>query len=739
MPGSPFDYKSNDLGLIYVPPASEADPRVPIAEEFSLAEKIRMYLYASGRNEGWDQNPEITVTSPRTVGIKGELSLGVYPNKLPIDTSLVLPALTQTGIFIGRDYLSVVSFAAEVGEQQDAILGTVAFEYSVINEATINGIQKENARRLRAFWIIVSSPNPLTETDIWDSLTVVGNTKIIAIANKDDTGFILGTTTTRVYALDPNLVVDSYVAIENSLKIAPICSVRRSLNYQEEGYTYGYNAEDPITLSDIQLLAKRNKYLDPQSESIKAIREIVLGKLRKGAIKKKAVLNLSPGQAPNNPGRSGIPVTSPNGSVCASNDQRIFMTNQTILQKLAATFVTANQDGFGQSLVGVGLNTNSPPGTLFSENREDHKIYALNGTEQSSLGSFTNLGGNGSLQWVRRDNSTILPGDVVVVVPGVRYPAGSGLSIPFLTIEKAWRDGVEISAANIRSGMDNDLSAYEAPSNSESFIVIYGTERAAIHYIYKKITVTSDASGIAVIPNTEKGCFAFMQGVITSNDNRIDAPVVAGLSPSTSYDALCYYPPRSSEIWQFQITYPVYEGLAQLQPDFLDEATIISDPICFLHTSGGGLSVHRGDSELAERPISFHLPKKTEGIQDYEFNAPIFFPNEPYPDDVSWRRVDLLTSPGLAFPTPGQKISFTASNGILPRSINGKLSVDGKTMGVKIFPINNEASFQAVIAFSVEKDGERRMVIATQNCSDYSPVNIEFDSATPTAFDLFEL
>lgn len=739
MTDSPFDYKSNDLGLVYVPPASETDPRVPIAEEFSLAEKIRMYLYAADRNEGWDQIPEITVASPRTITIKGVLSSGVYPRKINIDTSLVLPALTQTGIFIGRDYLSIVSFAAEVGEYQDPILGTVAFEYSVIGQTTINGIQKENARRLRAFWIIVSSPNPLTEANIWNSLTVAGNTKTIAIAHKVNTGFLLGTTTTRIYALDPNLIISSYVVIKDSLKIAPVCSVRRSLNYQEDGYTYGFENEDPLNLIDIQLLAQLSRQRETRNETIKALREIILGENRKGSIKKRAILNLTTGQAPNNPGKVGIPASSPNGSICASNDQRIFLTNQSILQKLAVVFVAAAQDGFGKALVGVGLNTNSPPQTLFSENREDHKIYSLNGIEQSNFGRFSNLGGSGSLQWVGRDNSTIIPGDTVIFVPGIRYPAGSGIKIPFLSIERAWRNGVEVSSSNIRSGMGDDLESYEDPDNNESFIVIHGTERAAIHYIYKKVSVTSNASGVAVIPSTEKGCFAFMQGVVTDNDNRINAPVVTGLSPSTSYNALCYYPPRSNEIWQFQITYPVYEGLGQSESSFLNGAIVISEPTCFLHTSGGGLSVHKGDSELARRPISFCLPKKDGGIPDYTFNAPVFFPNEPYPDDVCWRKVELLAAPGLAFPTPGQKLTFTSAQGILPRSISGAISVNGKTMGAKVFPINDEAAFQAVIIFSIEKNGERKLVVVTQNCSDYSPVNISFNSSTSAAFDLFQL
>ena len=80
----------------------------------------------------------------------------------------------------------------------------------------------------------------------YDETTAPGNTKTIAIAHKANTGFLLGTTTTRIYALDPNLIISSYVVIKDSLKIAPMCSVRRSLNYQEDGYTYGFENEDPL-------------------------------------------------------------------------------------------------------------------------------------------------------------------------------------------------------------------------------------------------------------------------------------------------------------------------------------------------------------------------------------------------------------------------------------------------------------------------------------------------------------
>ena len=737
MTDSPFDYKSNDLGLVYVPPASETDPRVPMAEEFSLAEKIRMYLYAADRNEGWDQDqiPEITVASPRTITIKGALSSGVYPRKINIDTSLVLPALTQTGIFIGRDYLSIVSFAAEVGEYQDPVLGTVAFEYSVIGQTTINGIQKENARRLRAFWIIVSSPNPLTEANIWDSLTVVENAKTIAIAHKVNTGFLLGTTTTRIYALDPNLIISSYVVIKDSLKIAPVCSVRRSLNFQEDGYIYGYNVEDSLDSTDIQLLAERNTRGDTQNEIAKSVKEIITGRSRKGAIRKKAVLNFTTGQSSDNPSKPGIPANGLNGSLCLGNDQRIQFTNQKIIDRFFVTAVTANNDGSGRALASVGLNTNSPVGSFFSENRQDHKIYDLDGREQSDLGQFSNLGGNGSLQWKGKDNATILPGQTLFFAPAIRYPSGSGMSIPYLFISKAWKDGAAISTANIRDGKDSDISAYESPANNESFLVVYGSERVAIHYIYKKVSVTANTQGVISIPLTEKGCFAFVEGVT----GRINKPVVSGLNPGLNYSALCYYPPRFNETWQFQVEYVAYQGQGILSPDFLQDSTISSEPMCFFHTSGGGLSVHQGDSDLARRPISLHLPAISTGVKAYEFDAPVSFPDEPYTNSAAWREnVKIFPAADLVYPTTGQKLTFEPGTGFLSKSIKGVLKSGGKKLGLKVPPINGGDSFQAVIAFTVKKNNRVMLVVATKNCAGNLPIDIAFDSSE-TAFDLFQI
>jgi hypothetical protein len=733
---NPFLPSSNDLSVKFVSPSSPTDPRTVLAEEFSLNSQLAITLFQSNRQSGWVEDPEITVTSARRIRIKGKVSLAIYPKLVEVNHEISIPNLPDTTSTVRReDQISIVGLAAEVGEEQDLVLGQVGFKYEDTITNTIKDITKENARRYRAFWLAILHTGNITASNIWELLPANNlDGKRLTITNTSNTGFVLGAY--RIYAIDSLLKAGTYTVIPESIEVISVGRILRLQNYEEDGYSYGYQLESTF-VPEINITHKFKKLevnSNIEQDIRRSLREIITGKKRQGSYLKKAVLNLIAGTSAS-PNRRGIIANSPNNSICIANDQRISFSNQQILSNLAVTWAIANANENGQSLVGVGLNTNSPAGSFFSENRENHKIYSLDGREQSSFGQFSGLGSNGSLQWAGQNNSTINPGDEVLFVPAIRYPSGSGLNIPILEINAAWINGLPISAANIRHGMSHDLNAYEAPANNESFIIIYGTERAAIHYIYKRISIQTTNQGVLAIPRTERGCFAFIQGV----SGRIDKPVVTGLQPSVMLNCLIYYPPRTGETWQIEGTYSPYQGLGQLEAsNFLNGATVISRPLCFSHTSGGGLSVHQGDAELAMNPISFHLPKLFSGIPHYEFDAPVFFPNEPYPGPITWREVEALTADGLMFPTPGQKINFIPS-GLLSRSISGSLNVGGKNMGYKIIPINNSSSFQSVLIFAVEKDKERKMVIATQNCSSLTSINIELDSSKQTAFDLFNI
>lgn len=745
MTDNPFLPKSNDLAVKFVPQTSPTDPRTVLAEEFNLNSSLNISLFTSNRKKQWIEPVTVAPTSvSKKIKITGRIQLEISPQDIVLNHEIIIPDLTGASgdIFRRDDIVTLIGLSAEVGEEQDIVLGKVGFRYENTQTNTIQTIQKENGRRIRSFWLLALNNGVTMNTDFLDILASDVNTgeKLLTIANKNDIGFTVGGMgEIKLYALDENWALKSYKIIAGSVTTTPICSLTRFQNYRENGYIYGLNGEEPfseLSLNDISENFANGEQIDITAQIKKAVREIASGEKRKGSRRKKAILNFINGQAGNNPNNPGIAAIGLNGTYCLGNDQRIQFTNQKSINKLFVSRIQTTDNGSGNAVAGIGLNTNAPLGSYFSENREDHKIYSLDGVEQSALGKFSNLGGNNSLTWTAQNNSTISPGQYLLFVPGIRYPSGSGMSIPYSYISKAWKDGSVISPGNIRFGMDNDLDAYESPVNNESFIVIYGSERAAIHYIYKKISVVSSANGTLILPSTEKGCFAFINGI----NGRLDTPVVTGLTSSTNYNALCYYPPRSTETWQFELIYTDYQGKTA-QAAFLDNAIICSEPICFFHTSGGGLSVHKGDVKLAASTISLHLPAIESVVKGYEFDSPISFPDEPYENPISWKEnVKIFSAANLIYPAPGQKIAFTAppGNSTLPKSVSGILKSGGKTLGLKVPPISGGNSFQAVIAFAVEKARKRMLVIATKNCIGNTPIEIALDSSQ-TAFDLFEI
>lgn len=737
---SAFTPLPHDLTFKPLPPASPTDPRVPMAEEFSMDREIAIARWRSSRVSGWRETPQYQPDGMKIKLLGGKALLKTYPIELALDTTIVIPALETSTLFIKRDdVLSLVAFAAEVGELQDPNLGKVSFKYREPGTNNVVAIAKENSRRYRAFWILALTQKLPTLADILAGLSSEANgDRRIAIANTLDTGFVINPGL-RFYAKDPNLVASSpYTVLPETLEILPILSIRRIQNFEEGGYTYGVGGEEPLSTTTISLLAEPLQKDELTTRVRKRFLDICAGVPGRSSTYKRTVLNLTAGQVAGNPGRAGVPASSPNGSVCLANDQRVSFTNQAVTQKTGVTVIpSAGNNGSGKALIATGLNTNAPSGSTFSDNRTDHKIFAADGSEQSALGAFSNLGGSGSLQWVAGDNATIKPGSPVFFVPAIRYPSGSGFSVPYSKIERVWLNGAAVSAENIRYGGTSDLDAYEDPFNNESFIVISGPERAAVHYIYKAISVRTDVAGTLTIPvsgNVERGCFAFIQGV----QGRIDKPVHTGLLPETVYKTLVYYPPRSLESWQFQILYPDYQGRAQLEPDWLQGAVITTPTLLYAHTQGGGLSVHRGDAILQRSPVAMHLPKVAEPeVQAYQFDAPVQLPGETYMGPVVFRELPLISAPGMALPMPGQVLSLQKFSGIESRSLNAALTIGGQMMGWRSPLLNSKSPFQTAVIFGVQKGDEVRLVVVTKNCTgdDYS--TIVADPRQDAAIDLF--
>ncbi len=740
---NPLDVQPNDLGVKFMAPASQTDPRVPMAEEFALSSEIFIELWRSSRRQGWNTLPKFE-TNIRKLKILGRAQLKIYRDTLSLDTSITVPALENTGSTIKRDdYLSLVSFCAEVGAIQDATLGQITFRYRHPLNQTIETIQKENSRRYRSFWMLVLTSNiPTVDTLLSGMTTEANGDRRLAIANTLETGFPL-TPGVQVYARDARLTSGvAYTVVPESIEFLPLCLIRRLQNYQEDGFTYGYGGEEPLEVGvSVISLAKPLESGEIMNRVRGRIQDICAGVPGQGSSYKRTILNLVAGQVAGNPGKAGQSASSPNGSVCLANDQRVTFTNQAVSQRWSVVRVTAGNGGAGsggklRGLLAVGLNTNAPSGSVFSEVREDHKIYTADGVEQSSLGTFSNLGGSGSLQWLAGENSSILPGMVAYFVPSVRYPAGSGFNLPFAKCEKVWKDGAAIAPENIRQGYEGDIDGYQDPAGNEAFLVIVGSERAALHYIYKKVIITTDGSGAAVIPPNESGCFAFIQG----RTGRINSPVCTGLKQNTAYQALIYYPPRSTESWQFQFVYCEYQGMGLNNPDWVEGAIVVSPALFFIHTQGGGLSVHQGQAATRYSPISFHLPSVTNPPSpSYNFDAPTQLAGEPYLGPDTNRELPLMSGFGLAIPTPGQNLSLQKNSGVQARSLNATLLTNNQPVGFRTPTLQSKAPFQAVMYFAAQKGEDVRLVVVTYNSPGTDGVNVVANSQAGAAIDLFRL
>lgn len=591
-----------------------------------------------------------------------------------------------------------------------------------------------------------AQPDVLTKTALINALPLQNGDRRLIVSDVSSAGFSSGTL--QIYALDPNWVASRVYTIHpDYIDIAPVCKVRRLQNYLDRGYTWGANGEEPLTVdySLPPLAVPASDVLGLQATSRQRLQNLFAGKLGSGSAYARTVQNLTSGSVAGNPGVPGEAAGALDGSVCLANDQRVSFTNQSMIQRYAAQVVTAGNDGTGRAVVAVSLNSNAPVGTRFSDSAADHKIYASNGLEQSGFGSFTSLGSNAALTWIAASGSAaITPGSTVYVVPGVINPSGAGLSVPFTAVEKVWRDTAQLASANVLLG-GNDLSAYADPANGESYIVVMGRERIALHYIYKKVVVTSDVNGVIAIPSNERGVFAFVQGVSNTVEplkgNRLNRPVWAGLTPSTNYNALVYYPPRSLESWQFQLSYPEYQGTGLLEPTWLTGARIISTPLLSIHTQGGGGSVFQGAEPLRFSPIAQYLPAVSGGIPAHRLFAACQLVGEASPGDgATFRELPsslLLPAAGLALPSVGQTLSLVAATVNQPRSLKAGLVADGQPMGFRPPTLTNAVEYQAVVAFVAEKAGDRRLVVLTRNTT--GAENVAFNSDSGVAIDTFRI
>lgn len=728
-----------DLAVVFIAPTGPDDVRVPTAPDVTGVGEVAMRLARQSRQSvGWVTPPTVTIAPPRG------LTLGGGRARIPIAPSydvdvpsgtIQVPALPSVSSVVNRlDRLSLVGLAAEVGGEQDTALGSIVFAARSSTGAIVQSSPKENTRRYRFFWLWVLSPDILTPDGFYQALNLNSSgDRILTIANKTATGFVLGDH--RIYALDPNWVATKTYKILPQIDVLNTISIRRLQNFADRGYTWGNGGEEPLDPRFALTFTGRLVDSDLANVAQQRLVNLLAGRPGSGSTYARSVQNFSAGAVIGNVGRVGEAASSPNNSVCLPSPNRVSYTNEAYMETLAVAKLTAGNDGNGNALLTVPLES-CPAGSRFSEIAANHKIYALSGEEISSFGRFQNLGGVGALTWIADANQKLLPGQTAYFCPAVNLPAGSGLSVPFEAIEMVWNGatGAPLKAANIRDGSRDDLAAYAAPADGDDFIVVYGAERAAIHAIYKRVQVTTNGFGVATIPESELGCFAFLSGV----SGRIDKPVVAGLSANTTYQALVYYPPRQSEAWQFQLRFTPYAGIEPLAAlAWLDGARVVGHLTTIVHTQGGGGSIFRSGGELQFSPIAMHLPITNSPTPYYTLNALAQLEGEAGQGYVTYREVTFLPAPDRALPSPGQVLRAEAATINHPRSIRGRLLVGDRLLGFRLPRLDGNKPFQAVVAFVVEKAGVRRLVVATQCGS--GGVTLSLDSDTGCGLGLFDL
>ena len=744
--------KSRDIELIWVNPENvgELDERVPTAPELKansrLSHKITQSTSAIALPAGVTIRPTFASAANRGVVIGSDLGFHApgHPSLASLGgvVTTQLPALPDAVSTISRyDHLQLAVFGVVVTAEIDPDL---IFEFEWGGQAGILQTRnKENTRRLRTAWMIVHSEGaPPDAAAIYAALTApvtMGGPRTLTVSNSAAGLALLNNL--QGYPLDPTLVnAQTYEVIEETIQVIPLCRVWRAQEHSQNGYIWG-NGGEPLTFESDYHIQPTYKYVgegwrDVDSRAIATLERIAKGlPIVNSPSYDRAVENLINGQVGANADAPGLATASPNGSVAIANDQRISFTNQGGVQRYYCLPVTAiDSGGFAQ----ISVPFQSSPESYFSTNLEDHRVFNTNGRDISRDGAITGLGGTGALTWKANNAAIAAPGNVLYVQAGIYYPPGSGFQFAG-EVEAVYKDAIAVTTSNVRDGaLDQDIEAYTVPANGEDTIVVLGKERAALHYLYKRVTATTDSNGVLLIPPTARGVFAFINGVA----GRVDSPVKTGLTGLTAYDALVYEPPRVGEAWQVQKKVARYAGTGE--SSFVDGAAIASSVFAFGNTQGGGNSVFLGSAELQYEPISFRLPANltTAAIKSYQVENRVAFVGERDINAKSFRRIDLVPASGYTYPRPGQSLSLANAVDPQTRGQAVVLSVGGNPIGFTKNPIQFGYRYQVIIVFLLQKDGDQRMAIATFNEGNPNEARaIAFSSDAPhyMGFDIFHL
>lgn len=739
--------KSTDTEILWVQP-EQTGQRVPTAQELAASSHLHIQnlsrAQAIERPAGLRNRPDFVSGANKAI----VLPVGLYPYAPghPVlapfaqSVSLQLPALSSTASAISRyDHVYLCVASVVITENIDPDI-RLTFSWQS-QSGLIQELTKENTRRLRSVWFVVVKDGGTTKNAVINALPVSDSFRQITVS-KSAAGSSIGGH--QFYWLDPNLAdTKQYVLYPDSLQLIDLLRVWRSQNYTQGGYVWGRNGETDFEV-DYHLQPTYNYvgegWDDWTSRARNTLRRVCLGlPIANSPTYDRLVCNLINGQVATNLQSPGIATASPNGSTALSNGQRIVFSNQSVVQTSYCSIVaTIAVDGVAQAT--VPFQVNSPLESRFSEKLSDHKVYRSDGLDVTGDGVLTGLGGTGALTWKARNTSVVTPGDTVYVVPGIYYPSGSGFPLSGV-IEKVFFNNAQINAGNVREASVNDLVAYAAPVNAENYFVVCGKERAAIHYVYRKYTIATDAQGVLRIPANTNGIFAFISGP-SAPTGRIDKPVVTGLSASTNYSALCYYPPKATEQWQFQIKTNRYAGSGELAKL---TGSIATRPITIAHSHGGGNGVFQADGDVQYEAIALRLPSNTlaNAPKPHQLYYKMQFLGEPNQGDLSYRDdVPIYAANGLIAPRTGLEVTAIAATNPQGKGLAARLqTLDGKAIGVLKQPILCAQIYQLVIAFIVlADDGSRCLAIATiNNGNPTAPSSCAIDSDLLTAIDTFPL
>jgi hypothetical protein len=727
----------NDLAILWLGQQTDTDSRVPTAEELAAGEKmLREHL---GRSRlavapaGLRKRPTFTANSGRQVGIPELAPWTVHHPTLDAipPNALNLQALPASTVVNRYDYIYLLAFSVLVTADLDP---AIALTFQWRNGAILESVTKENTARLRdvyAYWV---SPVPMTSAAI---ATAIGATLAV---NKEGSPSGSGG---YIYPLDSNLADGKTYTLVGTLEVLDLLRVWRIQGTNQNGWWWGVTNERSLEASIH--LQPTYQYVGDGWDDWGARTQDSFYRLMRGESLansprlNRGVFNLLNGQVGANTQAPGIATISRNASTALANSQRITFTNQAITQVTFAVPTTTTDSGGGVARATLNFAGNSPSGSSFASS--GHKVFGPTGTDLSSSGTFAGGGGTGALTWTASVSGTPTVGTVVYLVPAISYPAGSGLPACG-AIEAVYLDAVALAAANVR---ETDLTGYVAPAGGDSHIVIMDRGNAAIKWIYKKFTVSSDGSGVLQMPSGARGLIAFITGS-SAPAGRQDKAVITGLSNSSTYDILCYHPPEAIEQWQFQILSPVYPGLKSAAA--INGAKITTTPIAIAHSLGGGTTFSPPsrplpDGDVLGHVVAWRLPVNADGaaIRDFALDSAIALHDGPAFDSPPFQLLPALSSQGgLTGLRRGQTITAIASVDTHPQGIGVALSVDGLPLGVYKPRLASDGRYQLAIAVGLEKDGDRWFLVATFNGGTPTQGNVlAIASASPNlvGIDLF--